>query len=201
MDVKRSQSKKAAHNRLYYKNKETLQKVILKLISLHRGRLTAKQITKAARLSRQTLYHHYPCIEKAPLIIEREILALFKSELHKQSTVLTKIIPDQNQRLFYSFALFMAQRREVFCPVCANKDNHSIIYKMMETLYPDLLITWLPVNAPRPEVGSEKANMFLTMCVEIICRWGSRTHCDIHKSRRYINRLLALASEAYLRCK
>ena len=66
---------------------------------------------------------------------------------------------------------------------------------------PYINIIWFPLNAPPPAIGSEKADMYLNMCVEILSRWGSKTKCNINKSRRYIKRLLLLTSEASMRCR
>lgn len=74
-------------------------------------------------------------------MIEDEILCAFSTDLNNQAVVLAKIIPDHNQRLFYTFVLFMTQRIDLFYPVCVSKYNHSIIAKMQGSIYPKSSIT------------------------------------------------------------
>ncbi len=194
-------SQKFRHNRQYIRNDKTIQRVILKLLKNHKGHVTAIQIAKTAKLSKRTLYTHYPKFYQAPYEIENKLVSDFKDELKERDVALLRIIPENNERIFYSVFLYMAHDSDVFTQICANTANRNTLYRIIRIIYPQLDIVWYPINTSIPEVGSEKADMYISMCVEILARWGCKTQCNIQKSRRYINRLLRLTSEASSRCK
>ena len=125
----------------------------------------------------------------------------FKAELKERDVALLRIIPENNERIFYSVFLYMAHGSDVFTQICANTANRNTLYRIIRIVYPQLDIVWYPINNSTPEIGSERADMYISMCVEILARWGCKTQCNIQKSRRYINRLLRLTSEASSRCK
>ena len=188
-------------NQKYQRNHMTIQKVILNLTKNPRKRFTVLRVAKETRLSKQTLYAHYTNIYNAPEEIKKEISKSYGYELKDQYNSLAKVISDNNERLFYIMMIFMAHNKDIFIPICNNLANHTILFEMMKITFPHLSIIWFPLNAPSPIIGSEKADMYLNMCVEILSRWGSKTKCNIHKSRRYVRRLLILTSEASMRCK
>lgn len=188
-------------NRQYIRNDKIIQKVILKLLKNHQGHITTIQVVKAAKLTKRTVYTHYPKLYRAPYEIENKLVSDFKAELKERSVSLSKIIPENNERVFYIVFLYMAHDSDIFTQVCINTANHNTLYRIARIVYPQLDIIWYPVNAPVPEIGSERADMYISMCVEILARWGCKTKCNIQKSRRYINRLLRLTSDASSRCK
>lgn len=188
-------------NQNYQSNHMTNQKVILDLVQNQRKRFTVFRIAKETKLSKKTLYAHYANIYTAPDIIKKEISESYGIELKNQYNSLSRVIVDNNERLFYIMMIFMAHNKDLFIPICKYLGNHTILLEMMTTTYPYLNIIWFPLNAPSPVIGSEKADMYLNMCVEILSRWGAKTKCNINKSRRYIKRLLLLTSEASMRCR
>lgn len=191
----------AKRNLTYRRNDRKIQKVIFSLINNYRGRITATRIAKEAKISKRTLYTHYPKLNDAFETIENKLVSDCSSEIKRQSIALSKVIPDRNERTFYSLMLYMEHNKSVFIPICANITNYLVLHEIMEMIYPTLDIIWFPVNSPPPEIGSERVDMYITMCVEIIRRWGTKTNCNIQKSRRYVNRLKNLTSEASARCR
>ena len=194
-------TRKFRRNQRYIRNDKTIQKVILILLEKYRGRITIGQVIKASRLSKRTIYSHYPKIYKAPYEIENQLVSEFKIKIKERQASLFRLIPDNNERIFYSLFLHMAHEKDIFVRVCSNSENHRILHRMVHIVYPDLDIVWYPLNAPAPEIGSERVDMYISMCVEILARWGNKTKCDIEKSRKYINRILRLTSEASSRCR
>lgn len=200
MDI-RTGLDKAKRNLTYCRNDRKIQKVIFSLISDYRGRITAARIAKEAKISKRTLYTHYPKLNDAFEIIENKLVSDCSSEIMRHNIALTKVIPDCNERTFYSLMLYMAQNKSIFIPICASITNHLVLYEIMEMIYPSLEIIWFPADSPSPEIGSERADMYISMCVEIIRRWGTKTDCSIQKARKYVSRLKNLTSEASARCK
>ena len=194
--TKVTRSRKAPHNRRYDRSERAIHKAILKLLGAYRGRLTARQVAKAAGLSRQTIYNHHPNINQAIVNNENALLEAFAAELDTQIEKLSNVVADTNGRIFYALLIFMAQRGEVFCPICTDLNNQGLLYQLMELVYPKLEIIWLPVGMPAPSVGSERVEAYLDRSVGIIRRWGKATNCDIKRSNRYINSLLRATSEA-----
>ena len=201
MSISQEDNCKPYHNRKFRNNELTIQKAILKLMKIRRGRITAVQIAKEANISRQTLYEHYPDISTAPDRIERQIIVEFSNEVQKQINALARFFPDQNESVFYASFVFMAKRKDLFFQVCRDINNQRVLYRMGEIIYPLIRITWFPINAPTPQIGSERADMYISMIVEVIRKWGSKTNCNIKRSSSYINRLIMITAEASMRCK
>jgi len=111
---------KLPHNTVFDRNELAIQKAILSLFATYRGRITARQVAKAAGLSRQTIYNHHADVHTAIVDGENAILEAFSDNLENQSQKLIGVISDPNSRLFYASMIFMAHRREIFCPICAD---------------------------------------------------------------------------------
>ena len=188
-------------NKTFRKNEDLLRRVVLSLLPKHRGRLRAKAIIKETKLSKQTIYKHYPELAKAPIFIEQSLLQDYNNWIKEQRPMLAKVIPDTNQRLFYILMLFMANNSKSFLPICKEVSNRHIIYKMIETIYPDLDTVWLPNNVPKSKLHDSKASVYISICVEVICQWGKTTGCKIDKSDEYIKWLQRISQEAYMRCR
>ena len=201
MESPRAQQSKVKRNRKYKLNERCIQKAILKLLIAHRGRITTNQVIKETKLSKRTIYTHYPIIGNAPDEIEKQILYEFISEIDNEIQTLVKIIQNSNERIFYAIFVFITKRKDVFFQICTSVINQGVLYKMMEIVYPRLKITWYPNTAEQPVIGNDRADMFTSMEVEIIRKWGVQTHCNLRKSSRYIRRLMRLTSEASARCK
>ncbi len=181
---------------LYKRNESSIRKAVFLLNSKRHGRITAKRIAKATGLTRQAIYNHYSNMEQILPKTEEAVLADFTAELDLQMEKLRAIIPDTNTRLFYVAFVFIAKRRELFAPICADIKNHGVIYRMGEILFPRLEIMWLPKGLPSPTLGSERTSMLIHVLVEIISQWSLSTKSDIRKARRFIKRLLRAISDA-----
>ncbi len=192
---------KTKRNRKYQYNNRIIQKVIIGLNKSHRWHITLKQIINKTKLTKHTLYSHYPDIDNALNTIESELIHEYKDEISHGTASLAKIVPDKNRRLFYITMLHMSKNKDVFIAVCDDIANYTLLYKMIEEVYPMLDITWFPLSSPAPSVGNERADMYISMCVEILSKWGYKTSCNIHKADRYINRLLRITSDASMRCR
>ncbi|MBQ3418207.1 MAG: TetR/AcrR family transcriptional regulator [Ruminococcus sp.] len=192
---------KTKHNLRYQRNNRTIQKAIILLRNTHRRQITLKQIAKKAKLTKRTLYVHYPDMNHVSSTVESELIAGYKAELEKQTDALSKVIPDKNKRVFYIMMLYMSMNKEVFVPVCKDIVNYSILHRIAEITYPKLSIIWFPITSLAPDIGSDRADMYISMCAEILSKWGYKTNCDIRKSGKYLNRLLRLTDEASSRCK
>lgn len=190
------QNRKNPHNRRYEHSERAMQSAILKLLKRHRGRLTARQVAKAAGLSRQTLYNHHPNINQAIINNEEALVEEFSSGLDEQLRLLSRITASSNGRIFYAILIFMSRNKEVFSPVCSDRNNQGLLYKIVEAVYPRLEITWLPIGMPAPEVGSERVEAYIHKCVGIIRRWGEGTHCDVRLGGKYIDSLLRATADA-----
>lgn len=183
-------SHKNPHNRRYEHNERAMQSAILKLLKRHRGRITARQVAKAAGLSRQTIYNHHPNINQAIVNNEEALIEEFSSGLDDQLRLLSRTTASPNGRIFYAILIFMTQHKEVFCSICADRNNQELLYKIVEAVYPKLEITWLPIGVPAPEAGNERVEAYIHKCVGIIRRWGEATHCDVRRGGRYVDSLL-----------
>ena len=192
---------KTKHNLRYQRNNKMIQKAIILLRNTHCRQITLKQIAKKAKVTKRTLYVHYPDMSHISSTIENELIADYKTELKKQKGALSKVIPDKNKRLFYILMLYMAMNKEVFVPICKDIVNYSILYRIAEITYSQLSIIWFPITSSVPDIGSDRADMYISMCAEILSKWGHKTNCDIRKSGKYLNRLLRLTDEASTRCK
>ena len=193
--------KKQRRNLSYLRNNRIIQKAFIGLNKAHCWHITLKQIIGKTKLSKKTLYTHYPDIDKALVKIEQELLSEYKIEVDKNTRTLKKIMPDKNRRFFYVTMLFMSRNKGIFVPVCNDIANYTLLHRMMEMIYPRLDITWYPVNAPSPSIGNERVDMYISMCVEILSRWGNESKCDIGQCEEHLSRLLRLTSEASMRCK
>lgn len=192
---------KQRRNLSYRKNNRIIQKAFISLNKAHCWHITLKQIIDKTKLSKKTLYTHYPDIDKALSKIEQELLSEYKIEIDKSTRTLKKIMPDKNRRFFYATMLYMSQNKEIFIPVCNDIANYTLLHRMMEMIYPRLDITWYPLNSPHPNIGSERTDMYISMCVEILSRWGDEAKCDINNCEEQLSRLLRLTNEASMRCK
>lgn len=183
-------SYKNPHNRRYEHSERAMQSAILKLLKRHRGRITARQVAKAAGLSRQTIYNHHPNINQAIINNEEALVEEFSSGLDDQLRLLSRTTASPNGRIFYAILIFMTRYKEVFCPICADRNNQGLLYKIVEAVYPRLEVTWLPIGVPAPEAGSERIEAYIHKCVGIIRRWGEDMHCDVRRGGRCIDSLL-----------
>ena len=193
---KKVRCRKVHHNRQYERSERAIQNAILTLMEVYRGRITARQVAKAAGLSRQTIYNHHSNINQAIVNNEKALLQKFSSGLDQQIERLSKVTTDTNGRIFYAIMIFMARHDDVFFPVCTNINNQGLLYQIVEAAYPKLEISWLPVGPPAPCAGSERVESYLHKSVGIIRRWGQRTHCDVRRGGRYINSLLRATEDA-----
>ena len=184
------------HNQRYNRSELKIYKTVLKLLKKQRGRITMRQIARETGLSRQTLYNHHPNVNQAITESEDALLAEFAVELDGQIKRLSSIMPDVNGRVFYATLIFMARRGDIFCPICADINNQGLLHRIVETAFSRLQINWLPKGTPAPAIGSERADLFMRMMVEVISKWGAATRCDIRKANRYINRLLRITEDA-----
>lgn len=190
------QNHKKPHNRQYERSERAMQSAILKLLKRHRGRITARQVAKAAGLSRQTIYNHHPNINQAISNNEEALLLEFSSGLDDQLKLLSRTTASHNGRIFYAILIFMARHKEVFCQICADHNNQGLLYKVVEAAYPRLEIAWLPIGLPAPEAGSERVEAYIHKSVGIIRRWGKETHCDVRRGGRCVDSLLQATTEA-----
>ena len=154
--MRKKSRERNARNRLYQQNHIKIGKTILSLLPKQIGWLKIKSVMQKTKLSKQTINKHYSELGRAPILIQQNLLKEYNTEIEKQSAILTKYIPDTNRRLFYILMLFMSRNRQLFIPICNNNVNRDIIYKMVEKIYPDLEVVWMPQNAPRPELGDER---------------------------------------------
>ena len=184
------QNRKTPHNRRYERSECAMQSAILKLLKRHRGRITARQVAKAAGLSRQTIYNHHPNINQAIINNEEVLVEEFSSGLDDQLKLLSRTTANPNGRIFYAILIFMTRHKENFCQICTDRNNQGLLYKIVEAAYPRLEITWLPMGVPAPEAGSERVEAYIHKCVGIIRRWGDDTHCDVRRGDRCVNSLL-----------
>ena len=125
---KKLRCRKIHHNRRYERSERAIQKAILKLMVIYRGRITARQVAKVAGLSRQTIYNHHPNINQAIVNNEKALLQKFSSGLDQQIEKLSKVTTDTNGRIFYAIMIFMARHDDVFFPVCTNINNQGLLY-------------------------------------------------------------------------
>ncbi len=184
------------HNRMYAATENKIQSAILKLLKKHRGRITARQVAEAAGLTSQTFYNHHPNINQAITGNEDILIKEFASGLDPQLAILAKILSDHNGRLFYAVIIFMAQRPDIFCPICDNINNQEILYRLLAVVYPRLRIDWLPKGYPAPSHESERVEHYLNVCVGILRHWGKSTCCNMKKANGYINSLLRVTANA-----
>lgn len=190
------QNCKTPHNRRYERSERAMQSAILKILKRHRGRITARQVAKAAGLSRQTIYNHHPNINQAISNNEETLLQEFSSGLDDQLKLLSRTTANPNGRIFYAILIFMARHKEIFCQICADRNNQGLLYKIVEAAYPRLEITWLPIGVPAPEAGSERVEAYIHKSVGIIRRWGKETHCDVRRGSRCVDSLLYATENA-----
>ena len=183
-------SHKNRHNRRYEHSERAMQSAILKLLKRHRGRLTARQVAKAAGLSRQTIYNHHPNINQAIINNEETLVEEFSSGLDDQLRLLSRTTANPNGRIFYAILIFMTRHKEIFCEICTDHNNQGLLYKIIEVAYPRLEITWLPIGVPAPEAGNERVEAYIHKCVGVIRRWGEATHCDVRRGGRCVDSLL-----------
>ena len=186
---------KIKRTRRFLKNDTTIFVGILKRIKSHRGHVTVQQVAKDIGVSRQTIYNHHTGITRAIIDSENELLKAFSSGLDEQIKKLSVAVEDVNEQVFYAALIFMAHRKEIFRLICEDLNHQELLYRMVEVLYPRLQITWLPKNIPAPAASSERAGMFFRMIVEVFCRWGVTTHCDLNRAGEYISHLTRITTE------
>ncbi len=195
MGKRQNKRRPSVHNRLYYRNEHTIQKAAFSLIRRYRGRLTARQVAKTAGLSWRTVHRHCSDFDSVIAESEETILSEFSACFDKNLQKL-QLVRDQNARLFYAMMVYMAHRRDVFCPICSDLNNQGILYRMTESVYQRLEIVWLPKGSPIPALESEKVKMLMRIIVEVLCEWSISTNCNVRRANHYIQRLLRAVSDA-----
>lgn len=190
-----NKNKSTAHNRIYFRNEHAIQKAVFTLIGRYRGRLTARQVAKAAGLAWRTVYRHCSDFDSVIAKSEDAILSEF-SACFDENLQRLRLVRDQNARLFYAMMVFMAHRRDVFCPICSDLNNQGILYRMVEIVYQRLGIVWLPKGSPTPALESEKVKMLMRIIVEVLCEWGTSTNCNVRKANRFVQRMLCATADA-----
>ena len=196
MTQKSRTRKPPAHTKQYERNERAIQSAIRKLLKTYRGHITARQVAKAAGLTRQTVYNHHPNINRAISENEHSLLTEFSITLEGQAERLRKVIKDANGRLFFSLLVFIAKHKETFGPICADVNNQGLLHSMVETVYPRLEVGWLPKGSPAPALDSERASMLVCMVVNVVNRWGRETECNVRRAGHYMARLQKIVDEA-----
>lgn len=195
MGKRQNKHRPSVHNRLYYRNEHTIQKAVFSLIRRYRGRLTARQVAKTAGLSWRTVHRHCSDFDSVIAESEETILSEF-SACFDENLQKLQLVRDQNARLFYAMMVYMAHRRDVFCPICSDLNNQGILYRMTESVYQRLEIVWLPKGSPIPALESEKVKMLMRIIVEVLCEWSISTNCNVRKANRFVQRMLRATADA-----
>ena len=177
-----------SRNSTYKKNERAIAGAVFSLIGQHRGKLTAGMIAREAGVSRNTVYRHCKSIGTIVGEMEDRILDEFAAGLDNDLRRLGSA-HTVNTRLFYALLTFMKRRRDEFCPICADANNHGLLYQMVLLIYPRLEITWLPKGVSAPAIDSERAEMLMQIIVWALTKWGVNTHRDIHEMDRFVRRL------------
>ena len=187
---------KSNHNDYYNRNHHNTLYAVLKATRKRSGRVTLDQVAKLTGVSRQALYNHYSDIRSAEFRGVGEMLADFESQFDKQDWKYSKMIPDNNKRVFYTIMIYMNQRRDLFNIICKEVRHHGIIHRMIKRAFRRLDLHWLPIGTPAPNFSSERVGMCISMFVEVIARWGRKTNCDIKKADHYLDRLIRVVKAA-----
>lgn len=194
-------NKEQKHNSRYKRNHDLLIASIRKHTKTYRARITVNQVVEDVGMARSSFYNHYPDVNSAIEASDAVLVKRFARFLEKPPLVYKK--PSQNpNRYYYELTfLYMGRNKVIFRRVCDDINNQSLLYKMVETVYPRLQITWPTDNGRLPAIGSERVDMFLRMVVEVISRWGKETRCEYEAATPYINRLSVITAEAGMRCR
>ena len=193
--------KQIKHSRRYEESDIRIIASLRKQKKAYRARVTVRQVIDGAGLKRSSFYYHYSDVNAAVEASENNILDSFLAFLENPPIRYRKKRGNPNRALFELMLLFMRRHKEIFREICDDINNQSVLYKMVEYVYPHLVIIWYPINQPAPVIGSERAEMLFRLIAEVITRWGKETHCDFKKADYYIDKLVKITNEASIRCK
>ena len=168
----------------------------MKHMACNRMRITIKGVAKDAGISRATVYYHYKSLDHAKTLGERWLVDEFKDMLadnfkEKEAT---------NRQVFVTIFILISRHSQLFKHICAEGGNQGLLYKMMAVAYSDLQITWYPISAKPPDLASERVSMYFKIVVEIICKWGQKTDCNLREIEPYLKRILRVTSDASRYC-
>ena len=188
--------KQRKHNRRFFKSSITILASAMKNMRYSRAQLTVKRVAKDAGITRGAMYYHYKNLDDAIAVGEAIVIDEFKAMLN-QRHINTK---NTNRQVFLTIFILIFRHKGVFKHVCEDIGNQGLLYKLVEVAYPQIEIVWLPVNASSPRIGSERVSMYFKIIVEVICRWGQTTNCDIDKAEPYIKKILKITENASRYC-
>ncbi len=188
--------KQCKHNRRFFKSSITILASAMKNMRYNRAQVTVKRVAKDAGITRGAMYYHYKNLDDAIAVGEATIMDEFKAMLN-QRHISAK---NTNRQVFLTIFILIFRHKGVFKHVCEDIGNQGLLYKLMEVAYPQIKIVWLPVNAPSPRIGSERVSMYFKIIVEVICRWGQTTNCNIDKAEPYIKKILRITENASRYC-
>lgn len=194
-------NKRREHNQRYRKTNDLLIASIRKQTKKHRARITVNQVMKDVGMARSSFYNHYPNVNSAIEASDAALVAGLEKFLNFPPVIYKKPPRNINRYCFELTFLYMSRHKMIFCCVCDDINNQSLLFKMVETLYPKLHIVWPLGDGSAPAIGSERVDMFFRMVVEVVVRWGRETQCDFSRAAPYVNRLLAITMEAATRCR
>ena len=181
------------HTRRFRKSETAFINTLFRLLRRYRGKLTVATVARELHMSRQAFYLHHHDINTA--ITESEELLLTEFSEFLAARCPKNSGQRNNRQLITACFLFMSQRRIVFQEIGENMIHQHILYRMLEIVYPKLVIVCLPAGTPAPALGSERADLYLRYAVGVLSRWASASRCDIGSAERYIRLLLKLADE------
>lgn len=196
MKIMVGKSKQRKHNRRFFKSSITILASAMKNMRHNRARLTVKRVAKDAGITRGAMYYHYKDLDDAIAAGEATIIDEFK-EMLNQRHINAK---NANRQVFLNIFILIFRHKGVFKHVCEDIGNQGLLYKLMEVAYSQIEIMWLPASEPSPRIGSERVSMYFKIVVEVICRWGQITNCDIDKAEPYIKKILRITENASRYC-
>ena len=182
-------------NKTYKRNHHNSILALFTLVCKGYGHITWKALAELAGITQKTLYLHFKSINNLFQQSVEVILNDFRLTL-KRGHNLYRMIPGENQRVFYILYVFLSRQKDIFDLICNDYDHQALLYYMVQALLPYLKIQWLPNGNPTPDMSSERVHMLVCMLVGVTSEWGRKTHCDIKQADRYINRMVKIVEIA-----
>lgn len=169
---------------------------ILAYLLTNHHHTTVNDLCKEININRKIFYDHYNDLDDAFNKCQNNLVQSFKEMISSRPAAKNE---NGNQKLFILLILFFArQKRELVLPLCKNRDNHCILYEIVNVLYPKLYVEWLPIpkNDWRGYVIKRNATeIHKSIIVHLICLWVIAEESNTKQTMPYVNRMLRITEK------
>lgn len=181
------------HTRQSMATIDIFQATTIKMLYENYGRVSVKDITKAAGKRKSIYYFHFKDIRDAMEQLDEAVIGELRNYLRGRRFRGTA--NEINRAVFMIVFDIMNQRSEVFYQLCLHDRQPELIFKILQILYWHIRFP-NDLQMEKPYTSDLHAEIFLCDLVCVFRKWGKETRCDINRTEPYMKELFALTAEA-----